>query len=38
MATAEDLDAVIEGCQQAMHEFGKGIPNPCRGCTPIGRT
>jgi hypothetical protein len=26
MATVEDLDAVIERCQQAMREFGKGNP------------
>jgi hypothetical protein len=24
MATVEDLDGVIESCQQAMREFGKG--------------
>jgi hypothetical protein len=26
MATLEDLDGVIERCQQAMREFGKGDP------------
>jgi hypothetical protein len=26
MATVEDLDGVIERCQQAMREFGKGNP------------
>jgi ketosteroid isomerase-like protein len=28
MATVEDLDGVIERCQQAMREFGKGNPEP----------
>jgi ketosteroid isomerase-like protein len=28
MATVDDLDGVIERCQQAMREFGKGNPKP----------
>jgi hypothetical protein len=31
MATVEDLDGVIERCQQAMREFGKGNPEPMKG-------
>ena len=31
MATVEDLDGVIERCQQAMREFGKGNPEPMQG-------
>jgi ketosteroid isomerase-like protein len=31
MAAVEDLDAVIERCQQAMREFGKGNPEHMKG-------
>ena len=31
MATVEDLDGVIERCQQAMREFGKGNPEHMKG-------
>ena len=31
MATVEDLDGVIERCQQAMREFSKGNPEPMKG-------
>lgn len=31
MATVEDLDGVIERCQRAMREFGKGNPEPMKG-------
>ena len=30
MATVEDLDRVIERCQQAMREFSKGNPEPMK--------
>lgn len=31
MSTVEDLDGVIERCQQAMREFGKGNPEHMKG-------
>jgi ketosteroid isomerase-like protein len=31
MATVDDLDAVLERCQQALREFVKGNPEPMQG-------
>lgn len=31
MAAVEDLDGVIERCQQALREFVKGNPEPMQG-------
>ena len=38
MAAADDLDRVIEQCQQALDEFVKGDPEPMRRCSPIEKT
>ena len=36
MATVEDIDGVIERCQQAMREFGRGNPKPMQALCSHG--